>query len=372
MYAEVTIIKIGLVGTYPPPYGGRTVHIQRLVDFISVHRKTWKILIFDFTKDRQRKLSENVIIVPLKGKRDLLKLLFAVDIIHYHGSGWLLRALVGFLTFFGKIVVVSLHSNVSLKSQYQTGSYVRRMLIRLSLRKTSLIIATHRNIKQFVTSLGICKNLVLIPSFVAPIKKKQHHDAVPPYVWNFIKSHKPAIAGNAYQLVIRDGVDVYGLDLLIELVGRLKNEYPKIGLIFLLPEIGDFAYFRKIQKIIHNKELDDNILIVNVAMQAYPIWENVHVFVRPTTTDTTAISLHEALWFGTPAIASDCVSRPEGVLIFKNRDINSLVRKTRFLLEHYEKEKRKTMEATPKNYAEDIVKVYENVMKGKMASSSGR
>lgn len=363
MYAEVIIIKIGLVGTYPPPYGGRTVHVQRLVEFISVRRKTWEILIFDFTKNRQRKLSENVIIVPLKEKKGLLKLLFAVDIIHYHGSGWLLRALVGFLTFFGKRVVVSLHSNVSLKNQYQTGSYLRRILIRLSLRKTSLIITTHRDINHFVTSLGICKNVVLIPSFVAPTKKKQHYDAVPQYVWNFIKSHKPTIAGNAYQLVIRDRIDVYGLDLLIELIGRLKKEYPTIGLIFLLPEIGNFTYFKKIQKIIHNKELDDNILIVNVAMQAYPIWENVHVFVRPTTTDTTAISLYEALWFGTPAIASDCVSRPEGVLIFKNRDINSLVRKTSFLLEHYEEQKKKIMEMTTQDYADDIVKVYESVMK---------
>lgn len=364
-------MKIGIIGPYPPPYGGRSIHVQRLVDFISANKRTWKILIFDNTKKNQTRLSENVIIFPFK-IRYFMKFLFAVDVVHYHGSNWLLRVLVGFLRFFGRTVIVSLHSNVSLRNVYQVGNYLRKILIIFSLRKANYIIATHSGIKEFLRTIGIYENILLIPSFVAPTKKKQHYDAVPQYVWNFIKSHKPTIAGNAYQLVIRDGIDVYGLDLLVELIGRLKKEYPTIGLIFLLPEIGNFTYFKKIQKIIHNKELDDNILIVNVAMQAYPIWENVHVFVRPTTTDTTAISLYEALWFGTPAIASDCVSRPEGVLVFKNRDVNSLVRKTSFLLEHYEKQKRKTMEATPQNYADDIVKVYENVMKGKMTSTSGR
>ena len=28
-------MKIGIIGPYPPPYGGRSIHVQRLVDFIS-------------------------------------------------------------------------------------------------------------------------------------------------------------------------------------------------------------------------------------------------------------------------------------------------------------------------------------------------
>ena len=47
---------------------------------------------------------------------------------------------------------------------------------------------------------------------------------------------------------------------------------------------------------------------------------------RTTNTDGDAISIRESLYFDKPVLASDIVSRPDGVAVFKTRNINDLVR----------------------------------------------
>jgi hypothetical protein len=46
---------------------------------------------------------------------------------------------------------------------------------------------------------------------------------------------------------------------------------------------------------------------------------------RTTNTDGDAISIREALDLNKIVIASDVVKRPQGVKLFKTRDVNSLV-----------------------------------------------
>jgi glycosyltransferase involved in cell wall biosynthesis len=48
------------------------------------------------------------------------------------------------------------------------------------------------------------------------------------------------------------------------------------------------------------------------------------VFVRPTFTDGDSISVREALSLGIPVIASDCVERPDGVVLFKTGNAGDL------------------------------------------------
>lgn len=47
------------------------------------------------------------------------------------------------------------------------------------------------------------------------------------------------ISANTFRLVIEDGVDLYGLDLLIELIYDLRKDGINAGLLFCLPEIGN-------------------------------------------------------------------------------------------------------------------------------------
>lgn len=46
-------------------------------------------------------------------------------------------------------------------------------------------------------------------------------------------------------------------------------------------------------------------IVSGVIQNAFEYWKISDVFIRPTTTDIEGISVKEALWVNTPAIASD-------------------------------------------------------------------
>ena len=66
----------------------------------------------------------------------------------------------------------------------------------------------------------------------------------------------------------------------------------------------------------------------------WPLFKKVDLFLRPTNTDGFGISLAEAIHFGTLAIASDVCPRPEGTILFKNRDFNDLFTKVNKILKN--------------------------------------
>ena len=83
---KIKPLKIALLGTYPPPYGGRSVHIQRLKEQLDKNGIETVVYSLGGGADIPDK-----IIIKIKNMRKwLLQHLFSKeeDIIHYHGSNW--------------------------------------------------------------------------------------------------------------------------------------------------------------------------------------------------------------------------------------------------------------------------------------------
>ena len=51
------------------------------------------------------------------------------------------------------------------------------------------------------------------------------------------------------------------------------------------------------------------------------MWDHDIVYLRPSRTDGDAVSVREALGAGRPVIASDAVTRPEGVKLVRGHDV---------------------------------------------------
>ena len=66
-------------------------------------------------------------------------------------------------------------------------------------------------------------------------------------------------------------------------------------------------------------------MIITKKIPFYPVLKSGNIFVRPTNTDGDSVSLREALHYGMPTVASDAVPRPEGTILFRNRDLQSMV-----------------------------------------------
>ena len=65
-------------------------------------------------------------------------------------------------------------------------------------------------------------------------------------------------------------------------------------------------------------------------------FKRTNLMLRPTYIDGYGVSIEEAIFFGSPAIASDVCERPKGTILFKNRNIDDLYSKIINILENYE------------------------------------
>ncbi len=66
--------------------------------------------------------------------------------------------------------------------------------------------------------------------------------------------------------------------------------------------------------------------------ELWPLFENADLMVRPTCVDAYGVSIAEALYFDCPAIASDVCERPDGTVLFRNRDQSDFLEKCRYVL----------------------------------------
>ena len=96
----------------------------------------------------------------------------------------------------------------------------------------------------------------------------------------------------------------------------------------------------------------------------WPILARSHIFVRPTNTDGDAVSVREALFFGLRTICSDVTYRPEGVILFKNRDIEDLKEKVIDALDHVKKKGIKKTQDNDLSFsnAQQIMELYKRLL----------
>lgn len=352
--------KIAIIGPYPPPYGGISVHIQRLK--AQLERNGYECVVYEMGRQGSNKsLPEENIIRVKSTKRWLLKYFFFAkeSVIHFHNPDWRTRVIMGLMGLLGKKTVISIHGE-SLNDSLKGGSWLRRQIIKFALRHTSFIVTLNRQIEELVLSLGVKpERIAVIPSFIPPTVREEEIAEIPQEVWNFIDSHSPVISANAFKISFYNNQDLYGIDMCIDLCANLKQYYPKIGLVFALPDIGDYEYFNKMKQRIAEKGIENNFLFITNQYQFYPILMKSDVFVRPTNTDGDAVSLREAFYFKIPSVASDAVPRPKGTVLFKSRDINDFTLKVKDVLDNYQEHKKRMEEVEMDDNFEKIMKVYQ-------------
>ena len=353
-------LKIGIIGTCPPPYGGVTVHIQRLMkklDELNIDYVLYDI----FGVKRENK--ENRIVCIKHPKLWIIKYFLSPhnEIIHNQTTDWRGQIIVGLMGLLGKKTISTLHSEKLIKS-WKDYNVIKRKVIQIALKSTTILIVVNSDIREFCVSLGIDPDKIfLIPAFIPPALEKEEMNEIPKDIRDFLDSHYPILSANAFKIIFFKGVDVYGIDLCIELCYKLKQHWNDVGLLFFLPQIGDTQYFSKLQQRIIALNLQNNFLFVTQPYPFYPVLLKSSIFIRPTNTDGDAVSLREALYFGVPSVASNVVIRPEGTILFKNRDIDDFTLKVKDLLDNYQKYKQRINSLPLDDYSARIVHVYQKV-----------
>lgn len=310
-----------IIGSLPPPIGGVTLHVKRLLEYLE-----------------NEKL--NVEFLDLK-KKNIFRILWEVilkyKVIHLHTSNPKLRFITALLCrLFNKRLLITYHGNLgrfNLVNNFFDYASISLCKIPIVLNKESYKKATQYN-----------ESTVQVTSFIPPIYGETNSNEIEKCVVKFKKQHSKIFCTNASTVSYdKEGNEIYGILDLIEVFSKLDN----LGLI-----VSDSS--KAYQKLIREKNIKlENILLISEEHSFFEITKYCDGMIRNTSTDGDAISIKEALYLNKQVMATNVVSRDHQVEVY-----NSYKQLMKYLLEN--KPKKKT------NYnhhaGKELLKIYKNVL----------
>lgn len=324
----MSVDRLAILGAYPPPYGGVTVHTRRLCALLEEAGVAYRVYnAVSSTEDGQRVVSVSrrrrswMLNYTLTGRER------AVYLMSLHLASWVAGALMASLRH--KRVVLRLQSEHLI--EWERTSPLRRALARFALRRMTGVVCVSRKLAGVVERFGVDRSRIhWFPGFLPPTPDERGKQHVAREVWEFAEQHQPLLAANG-KVDWHRGIDLYSLDHMVELAARLKPDFPRVGIIVCfwehLPE--DQAYLDRLRRRAAELRVSDHILFHTRPGLFLPVIDAADIFLRPTNTDGDANSIREALALGVPVVASDAVERPPGARIFQCRDLADLEVKVR-------------------------------------------
>lgn len=349
-------MRLIILGALPPPRGGVTTHVERLIPYLEEAKIRY--VIWDYS--RWRKESKHVISLrsePLKLVASLLKM-EEVKVSHCLLSSVSFSRLMFclFLKLTGIRLTITLVG--SPKEMIDNNSLKLHYVLVLA-RFSSHIIVVNRDFQKVLVNHGISENKVsTIPAFI-PFKNNAFTERpISKGMVDFCVRRKPLIVTYAYGPLFYANEDLYGLDLFVQLARGLSTDFPQAGFVVVIPEISNESYFRKVRRDIEENDLEPVFsFVIGNHFSFVPFLQYADLFIRATNTDGDALTLREALYCGVPSVASDVCRRPEGTILFRNRDISDLCRAVREAL-HNNGTTQYSTEAQQINNAELFIDVF--------------
>ncbi len=353
-------MKVLIIGPYPPPYGGISVHIKRMKSYLERHQVRTLV----YNEDNSYHLSSDGVIALKSYKLFLFKLPFIKsDIFHFHTISKNIRMVLGFYSLLGKKIVLTIHGE-SMQQQLSSSSPLKRKIFLCSLNRIHKIICVNPKTKDDLIDFGIPDNRIcVLPAYINPIELNEDFGRIPQQVYSFLEKPGFSICSNGF-IKFHNNEDLYGVDMLIDLIDRLTKNKIDVKLLFALLGSDSMTseernYYEKLKHRISDLGLNDKIYIFEVVnTELYPLLKNCHIFIRPTNVDGYGVSIAEAIHYKLPSIASDVCKRPEGSIIFKSRDIDDLYSKTYNVLSDINGYKSKLGDITSKDYASELLMIY--------------
>jgi len=303
--------KLLLIGPIPEPIGGVSIHITRLSDLLKSH---YTIKYIDESPNHKHGIfnirSLNIIMY--------FKLIIWADIVHIHSGVNLFRLLhISISKLFRRKTIVTIHS-----LSHQTSTLIKINSYFLKLANKVILVS-----KEINNSLHV-RAPIIKEAFIPPTIK--HEAKLPSYITRWINYQKDKqrtiISANASKITLHHNLDLYGFDLCIESVAHLINNLKKdVCLILIIGSKNNPTdILKNYVNTIKKYRIEDRVLISTDNLSFVRIIAESDIVLRPTCTDGDALTIREALFLNKTIIASDVVKRPQGTIIFTNRDTKDL------------------------------------------------
>lgn len=294
--------------------GGVSMHIRRLANLLKND--------FDFNFIDESPTGEKSEVFNLRSGNLLryFSIIWKADIIHIHTSIWWLRGfhvLIGYLL--RKKIIVTFHALLELKN-----SPYLNLIRKYTSLADKVVVVNHE-----MYDLLKLNKAVVREAFIPPDLNSEPELPVELKELLIQNSDKKIIVSNAFRLDLHDQEDLYGLDLMVEVAKQIKFENKPYKIIFVVASQEDkYGLLAKNQAVIERENVSQQITILNQPVSFVKLIEKSDLVIRATNSDGDALTVREALYLNKPVIASDIVERPEGAILFQNRNVTDLFEKT--------------------------------------------
>ena len=353
-------MKILQIGCLPPPPGGVSVHVARLAHYLSI--RGHQVSVVETIDRHLRKCAPAG--VPCYTRMGILSGLhapslacdlFQANLIHLHTSATAglarERALLRVLRVFHKPVVWTVHGGafVQIISQREHADNFRD-----AARWAKCVVFVNERQKAAAEmTLGDKPgtNMLVIPAFIPPPDAPNDPPPAP----------RPRPGEPFRVLAMGSWMLTYGFDLALDALAKLQDVNVRLTLLAY-----DFGYADASWRSIHlararHARLESRFTEESACNDVGMLYRTHHAFLRPTRTDGDAVSVREAMCFGLPVIASDAAPRPEGCLIHKANDAESLASCLRSLILSKDDMSSRPL-GGPDRFAARLVSLYYNLV----------
>lgn len=310
-------LKIAQVGTYPPPAGGRSIHMRNLAQKLCSSGN--KVTVFDTQPDVGEPDHTSAKYI---GRRVDFRLLWILlfngyDIVHVHFTSWRFQAVLAVLSKFRKTrVIYTLHS---FRDELDVASGWKRFLIKTSLSYAYRIICINEDIRKKVFSIAPDAICEVVSPFIF-YRETVSQRSLPPKVKSFMENKTFAVVACASATTKLEGVDLYGLDMIIDLAAFFKKKKISVSIVVIITDVTNRDYFNSLNNKIIEQEVGEIVMLYEGRVDFNQLLKISDLFVRPTTSDSFGLSLADAHICGVHCIASDVCERPTGTLVYKSRN----------------------------------------------------
>jgi len=311
------LMKVLLVGDYPPPYGGVSVHVEVVHQAVRARRGICEVL--DVGKGQLP--ADGV--VPATGyfscAAHLVRYALRGYRIHVHTSGanrksWLLASVCAAA---GKLSprppIITFHSGLG--PEWLAADPMRAKIACAVANSFGNVIAVSDDIRGTLLACGVSgERIEVLPAF----SRSFLHPGAPPHGLREIRAE----ASPLYCAMLAPG-PVYGQETLLRAFGRIHAHNPQARLVVYGP--GTELLGAEAARICGEAAASAVHAFGEVhRASALALIATSDVFVRPTLADGDSVSVREALALGRAVVASSVGTRPSEARLVPPGDADAL------------------------------------------------
>lgn len=315
-------------------YESEGVHVFELSLPINVYRRALPVL-------------QRLLLIPF---RAMLKSFGKPDIVHAHFYS--IAAIAGILKKkYGIPVVITEHSSKLNRPASEISALDQRLATKAYQNCDQLICVSEALRHNILQSFG--HDSIVIPNMV------DHHRF---RYYGTAKDDSPFVYVSVGNLI-----PIKAFDKLIEAFQLVKGQ----AKLFI---IGEGPERERLKNLIEEHQLGDQVELLGRLNrdEINKVYQNSHVFVLPSQSETFGLSYIEAMYTGLPVIATQCggpesfVNESNGILVPVN-DVDKLAKAMQFMRQNYSHYNPRQISDdcislfSPEAIADQIIKVYQSI-----------